>query len=245
MTGIAVQMWTVRHAAQQDLLGTLQRLKALGYEAVETAGLYGHTAAEMRQMLASVGLGLASAHLRLPDEGPATALFAELVELGAPAVFPSLHQEHFGDDAAIGKAAERFNRAVPAAHDAGIELGYHNHWWEFTNRASGRVAYDLFLQRLDPSVTLEVDTYWAEVGGVDAAELVASLGERVHYLHIKDGPIDQASPQCAVGQGEMDIEEILRANPAVRWHVVELDECAGDLFDALRDSLAYLATRVS
>jgi hypothetical protein len=33
------------------------------------------------------------------------------------------------------------------------------------------------------------------------------------------------------------------APPSVAWHVVELDRCAGDMFDALRDSYRYMVDR--
>ncbi len=44
----------------------------------------------------------------------------------------------------------------------------------------------------------------------------------------------------AVGQGVMPVKEILAANKAVEWHVVELDQCATDMVQALVDSAAYL-----
>jgi hypothetical protein len=44
----------------------------------------------------------------------------------------------------------------------------------------------------------------------------------------------------AVGKGSLDIPAALSANPGVQWHIVELDRFDGDMFDALRDSYAYL-----
>jgi sugar phosphate isomerase/epimerase len=44
----------------------------------------------------------------------------------------------------------------------------------------------------------------------------------------------------ALGRGVLDIPRILRALPRpVDW-VIELDECASDLLEAARESLAYL-----
>ena len=94
---------------------------------------------------------------------------------------------------------------------------------------------------LDPAVLLEVDTYWAAVGGQDVPALLGRLGDRVRYLHVKDGPVTRDDPMTAVGTGRMPVAEILAACPSAEWHVVELDRCATDMLTAVRDSLAWLA----
>lgn len=244
MPRISIQMWTVRREAEQSLRETLATLSSIGYRAVETAGLYGLSPAAMRAELAGAGLELSSAHAPLPDKAGAEATFSQLTELGATSVFPSLRAEFFTDDDDIARAADAFNDVAPVAKSHGIELGYHNHWWEFVRDEDGKLAYQKFLDRLDPEVTLEVDTYWAQVGGVDAAELVRSLGERVHYLHIKDGPIDtRPDNHTAVGDGKMDVDGVLNANSSVRWDIVELDGCEGDIWDKVRRSYEYLSAR--
>jgi sugar phosphate isomerase/epimerase len=244
MARISIQMWTVRKEAERSLQETLAQLSSIGYKAVETAGTYGLSPAEMRAELDRAGLQLSSAHTKLPDKQTAEATFTELTQLGAPADFPSLRPESFADDDAIGRAADAFNAVAPMAKAHGIELGYHNHWWEFGRGQDGKLAYEKFIDQLDPDVTLEVDTYWAQVGGVDAAELVRSLGDRVHYLHIKDGPIDQgADNHTAVGDGKMDVDRVLSANGGVRWDIVELDGCQGDIWEKVRRSYEYLSAR--
>jgi sugar phosphate isomerase/epimerase len=243
MARISIQMWTVRQEAERSLPTTLASLKRIGYSAVETAGLYGLSPATMRAELAGAGLELSSAHMPLPTLETAPAAFDQLTELGATAVFPSLKPEFFADDAAIGRSADGFNAVLPIAREHGIELGYHNHWWEFERGPDGQLAYQKFLDRLDPDVTVEVDTYWMQVGGVDATGFVHSLGDRVHYLHIKDGPINaEADNQSAVGDGKMDVDRVLQANEAVLWHIVELDGYRGDIWEAVSRSFQYLSS---
>jgi sugar phosphate isomerase/epimerase len=92
-------------------------------------------------------------------------------------------------------------------------------------------------------VCLEVDTYWAYAGGADVPALLRRLGGRVVAIHVKDGDggLDP-SRQVAVGSGSLPVREIVAAAPhALR--VVELDDTAGDMFDALRDSRAFLLER--
>jgi sugar phosphate isomerase/epimerase len=127
--------------------------------------------------------------------------------------------------------------------DEGLGLGYHNHVHELALLPGGTPALEALAAGLDPSVLLEVDTYWAAVGGQDVPALLGRLGERVRYLHVKDGPVTKDDPMTAVGAGRMPVAEILAAAPAAAWRVVELDRCATDLMTAVADSLTWLADR--
>ena len=60
----------------------------------------------------------------------------------------------------------------------------------------------MLADQLDDAVLLEVDTYWAAVGGQDVPALLGRLGDRVRYLHVKDGPVvDRDDFMTAVGAG--------------------------------------------
>ena len=45
----------------------------------------------------------------------------------------------------------------------------------------------------------------------------------------------------AVGDGVMDVPAIAKASRA-KWHVVELDQCATDMFTAIEKSHRYLTS---
>ena len=59
---IALQVYTVRDVAEQDFIGTMRKVKEMGYDGVELAGTYGMTAVEVKKILDEVGLELVSAH---------------------------------------------------------------------------------------------------------------------------------------------------------------------------------------
>jgi sugar phosphate isomerase/epimerase len=104
-----------------------------------------------------------------------------------------------------------------------------------------RTLLEMLADQLDAAVFLEVDTYWAAVGGQDVPQLLRRLGDRVRYLHVKDGPVvDRTDRMTAVGAGRMPVAEILAASPSAAWHVVELDRCATDALTAAGDSHARL-----
>jgi sugar phosphate isomerase/epimerase len=95
-------------------------------------------------------------------------------------------------------------------------------------------------EQLDPGVVLEVDTYWAYVGGADVPALLERLGERVVALHIKDGDgsLDNKK-QVAVGSGSVPVNDYMAAAPAALF-VVELDDSEGDLVEAVGASREFL-----
>jgi len=72
-------------------------------------------------------------------------------------------------------------------------------------------------------------------------QLVTDLGSRVGLLHVKDGPADEPpSSMVAVGDGAVDVPGVLAASPSAQWHIVELDRCDTDMFDAVERSYDYL-----
>ena len=128
---------------------------------------------------------------------------------------------------------------MPSSYD--IQVGYHNHWFELETIFDGRTALECLADDLDDGVVLQLDTYWAAVGGQDVPALLGRLGERVRFLHLKDGPLEPPQPHVALGRGVMPVRAILAAAPWCQLSVVELDSFDGDMFDALADSVAFLA----
>src|SRR5215217_569333 len=81
---VGLQLWSLREYLPKDLTGTLTKVRALGFREVEGAGLWKHTAAELRAALDSAGLRCQSAHMgfeRLRDDG--AGAFAEARAIGA------------------------------------------------------------------------------------------------------------------------------------------------------------------
>ncbi len=72
-------------------------------------------------------------------------------------------------------------------------------------------------------------------------EAIRELGARAPLLHIKDGSCKKEDPMTAVGEGVMDFHAIAEAGSStVEWMIVELDECATDMMEAVEKSCTYL-----
>jgi sugar phosphate isomerase/epimerase len=238
----SVQLYSLREESAIDFPAVLARLGEIGFVGVETAGFYGLTAAEVRRVLDDAGLVASSAHIgwAKPDEYDA-ALDAHQ-ELGCDTVvIPSLAPKMFADLDGIRAAADRVNAANERAQARGLTLGYHNHFWELQTVIDDRPALLHLFDHVDRSVIAEVDVYWAQVGGSDPAQLVAALGDRATLLHVKDGPAENyEQAMVAVGDGVIDLPSVLAAAPTARWHIIELDRCDTDMFDAVERSYRYL-----
>lgn len=235
---ISVQLYSVRNALAEDLPGTLDRIAALGFENVELFGFVDKVD-QYREALAASGLTALSAHAQLVDTGEVERTLEAAAALGLHTLIDPAIRDWSTVDAVVG-AARTLGEIAVSAQAHGLAIGYHNHWWEFETQFGGRPAYDLFVDELPPAVVLELDTYWAEVGGASATQLLARLGDRVKLIHVKDGPGNRdTAAQLPAGSGSVPVREILAAAPdAVR--VIEFDDYSGDVFDGIAQSLRFV-----
>lgn len=236
----AVQLYSVREELAADRAGVLQRIAKAGYGAVEAFGVLADPDG-LRADLDAAGLAVCSVHANPVGEQAADVLAAART-LGADTIIvPHIPPARYADRDSVAAVASELNETAARAADAGFRFGYHNHDFELSSIIDGTPALEVLAAALADGVLLEVDTYWAAVGGQDVPALLGRLGDRVRYLHVKDGPITKDDPMTAVGSGRMPVAEILAAAPAAQWHVVELDRCATDMMTALADSLDWLA----
>jgi sugar phosphate isomerase/epimerase len=237
----ALQLYSLREElATIGRAAVLRRVADFGYGAVEPYDVLTDPE-QQRADLAEAGLAVCSVHAKIlgPD---GDALLRGVRAVGADTVIvPWAPPERFADAQSIADLAGELNEAAVKIADQGLRLGYHNHDFELSSIVGGRPALEVLADSLDPAVILEVDTYWAAVGGQDVPALLGRLGDRVRYLHVKDGPVTKLDPMTSVGSGLMPVAEILAACPSAEWHVVELDRCATDMLTAVGDSLAWLA----
>jgi sugar phosphate isomerase/epimerase len=257
----SVQLYSVRDAVSENIDSAIQRLAAIGFTQVEPYAFHLRVD-DYKRAFAAAGVTAPSGHAAVIDAEQPEAIFDAAAELGISLVidpFIPTGRWQTADD--VKWLAGRVNALAEQANARGLRFGYHNHQWEFANRIDGRVAYELFLENLAPNVQLEVDTFWSTVGGADTPAVLRALGARVQALHIKDGKIsgDIATVlpssenalvvpdalkaayqnQTPAGQGDVDVEAILRAAPhALR--VVEFDSYKGDVFEGIAESYAWL-----
>ena len=252
LPGLSMQLYTVRNEIAADLQGTLRRLAEIGFTHVETAfwpeGVSHHEGAAY---LREAGLSVSSIHVEL-EEGTEPGMLTELAEIyecdrliwhGWP------EDPRYRTREGTLNLVSLYNKVSDYLQANGLRLGLHNHWWEFRTLKEGLTPWELLHRELNQEIFFQLDIYWVAVAGHDPASIIRQLGSRVEMLHVKDGPanpddvsVDEPhEPMTAVGQGRLDIPEIMKsAREHVRWMVLEMDETDGDPIGLLDQSLQYM-----
>ena len=238
---LSVQLYSVRDAVAADLPGALSRLAGIGFENVELYGFVDR-ADEYAAGLRAAGLSAPSGHAPVLQYDDPRPVFEAAKTVGIRTLIDPHHPaEHWQSADDIKAAAERMNAIAAAAAEFELAFGYHNHWFELEAHHDGVTGLELLEQHLDPAVVLEVDTFWVTVGGESAPELLRRFGDRVRFIHVKDGPITRdTSTQLPAGQGDVDVRAVLAAAPQA-MRVLEFDAYAGDPFDGLAESFRFVS----
>src|SRR6478672_4358568 len=237
---LSVQLYSIRDEVGADLPAALARLAGIGFRRVEPFDLTGDPDG-LRAALDASGLTAPSAHARLGEDADLDRIFTAAATVGVRTVIhPFTAPERWTSADGVDAVADEVGRAVERASGYGLRIGYHNHDWELTAMPDGRVALEYFADQLGPDVILELDTYWAAVGGQDVPELLGRLGDRVIALHLKDGPLTGVTAdQLPLGSGDLPAAEILAAATALEVPVIEFDQYAGDIFQGVAAAYEY------
>ena len=243
---IAIQLYSVRDDMAADFEGTLKKVKALGYDAVEFAGLYGKSAAEVKKMCEEIGLVPLSAHVPFIDMMNDLSLLDGYAEIGCKfVVIPYLTEEYRPGNEKFADVIEGAKVLGKKANELGMKLCYHNHDFEFV-KVDGEYALDILYKEVSADLLqTELDTCWVNVGGENPAEYLRKYAGRAEILHLKDFVGAKSENMYAligidedekketggkfefrpVGSGVQNFPAILAAaeESGVEWVVVEQD----------------------
>jgi len=233
---IGLQLYSVGEDLQKDVPGTLRRLRAIGYERVETAGFAGLTAKAFRAQLDEIGLVCLSMHLPVGSQ-ELDALFDDAHTVGAryvvsSALFPPKSGSQTLDD--YRAMADRLNELGRRSRQAGLQYAYHNHNFEFRKLDGDRIGYDVLLKQTNADlVAFELDCGWMVAAGHSPVEYFRQYPGRYRMLHVKDfvatkepstSLAKNERPQgTELGRGHIDYKPILdaAAKAGVRDYYVE------------------------
>ena len=255
---LAVQLYTFRDPDRYGGAGmgldvpTLSAIADAGFLGVETVDVPGDDPAAARQVLGDLDLAIASSHTWTdPSDTDAFRRAADaLASLGSTRMIVSPRPDEIRDD--LGGVIDRLAAAADVATERGLRLGIHTHDAEMAVVEGSRVI-DRLIGGLGDAVDVQIDIFWAVVGGADPAEVIETLGPRVVSLHLKDGvdlPLsafgDATFVNVPVGTGVVDPAPAIAAAEAsgsVEWLIVEFDHVVGSPIEATRVSLDNLVTR--
>ncbi|MEX0685717.1 MAG: sugar phosphate isomerase/epimerase [Balneolales bacterium] len=222
---IGLQLYSIRSLMAEDFEGTIERVAEIGYKEVEFARYFDRSPGEVRNLLERTGLTAPATHVSLDSvRNNLNQVIETAAEIGHQYVIvPSLPDEERGSVDSFKRIAEFFNRAGEQCQEAGIQLGYHNHAFEF-NITDDQVPYDILLNNTDPElVAMELDLFWIKKGGYDPIEYFDRFPGRFHLCHVKD--MDDSGNMVDVGEGDIDFSAIFAKSEraGLRHYIVEHD----------------------
>lgn len=239
---VALQVYSVRDYASEDFKGTMEKVKAMGYDGVELAGLYGHTAVELKAVLDEVGLEFMSAHVPVAELENDEVL-DDYAAAGLKYIaIPWMSVEPTEESVAQGLAT--INGIAKRCKARGMQLLYHNHDFEF-KKVNDQYILETFYNTIpDELLQSELDTCWVNVGGEKPDDYVRKYTGKAPVVHLKDFAGKKSENMYALigssakkedsegefefrplGYGLQDVPSIVEAaeDAGAKWVVVEQD----------------------
>lgn len=237
---VALQLYTVRDAVAQDMIGTLRRVAAMGYEGVELAGTGNATVEEIVTALRELNLQCVGSHVMLDVlQSDLKGVIQTAGWLGnRHVVCPYIGEEW--------RSAEGYKKLAIILSDIGahlkregLQMCYHNHAFEF-EKYDGYYGLDILLNSGEPQfLHAEIDTFWVQKGGEEPGAYIEKYEKRAPLIHLKD--MTASGDFAPVGEGTIDWEPVFEVcdNSAVAY-IVEQDSCEGDPFESVQTSINNL-----
>ena len=265
---LAIQLYSVRDEMEKDFFGTLKKVKEMGYDGCEFAGLYGNDPQKIKEECQKLDLIPISAHVAYQDIIPDIEKAVNTYKtIGCKyMVIPYLPE-----DLRYGK--EKYPQIVAdmkvigkACKNNGITLLYHNHDFEFEKTENGEYVLDALYNEIPADILqTELDTCWVNVGGENPSEYVRKYTGRAPVVHLKDFDgeknenmyeligIESEKKEVKatfefrpLGYGKQNIQSIVDAarDAGADWLVAEMDSPSMGLtpMECMQKSIDYMQT---
>ncbi len=245
---IGVQLYTLRDylATADDVFRTLERVKKLGFDAVEVACIgAGVKPEEVAKAARDNGLDIAATHMGWQQFVDETSRMIEIHQLwgcrhaGVGGIHGDMTLE------TIDKFGKELAVVAPKLGAAGIDFFFHNHSRELVH-VDGKPWLEHLYSRIPAEhLKAELDVYWVTAGGGDPAQWIERYAGRIPTLHLKDMAVMDTQEQrfAPVGSGNLNWKAIFAAarKGGVEYGIVEQDAWYGaNPFDCIESSIRYI-----
>lgn len=244
-------LYTVRDSMASNPKATLQAVADAGYAYVEAANyedgkFYGMTPSEFNAYLESLGMTAKSAHMGMVTMENADQLIADVKAAGIEYFVipvPPMGMFTFGKDGMGMKGTADELVAImdtlgEKCKNAGLQLLYHNHDFEFKPMADGTIIEEILLEKCNPEfVNFQMDLFWVTKAEVDPLTYFEKYPGRFKAWHVKD--MNAEGNFAPVNTGSIDFKRILaeKEKSGMEFYLVEQDQTFGlDPMEAIKIS---------
>ncbi len=234
---LGCQMWSVDDLWKKDLPGSLAKMRAMGYEGVQSMAFWKWNRDELAKLLDDNGLAIVDMpiHLEHVNAQNLNSSIEFCQRFGVDFLFLPYLQNGKRVDTDWKGYVDDIVAAAERLRPHGIRLGFHNHQHEFKRKINGISMMEELFSR--PELDFELDVGHAKLAGEDPVALLARLGGRVPSIHAKPG-----GGLSVGGEGDAnDWPAILAAcrRAGTNWAVVEC-ETRRNTFEDIDASSRYL-----
>lgn len=244
---IALQVYSVRDDASKDLKGTLAKLKEMGYDGVQFAGLYDNDPMEVKAWCEEIGIVPISVHVGMAVLRDTPELLETYAKMGCKYV--ALASPDYEMMPWTDRAQEFYDLLAESGrrcNELGMKFSFHNHDRDM-RLVNGVPAMDIIYENVDADLLqTELDTCWVYSGGLDPVTYINKYKDRADIIHLKDSnglyreyfykwnsadyeKIKKTLGEMEfrpVGHGVLDMPAILQAieDTNIEWVIVEQDK---------------------
>ena len=247
---LALQIYTLRqYLGADDIQGTLQTVKEMGYDGIEWPGLMGYTPAELAKITRDAGLEFFSVHINIQDVMDCdTDVMDALAKEGVKWLpIGWLPEDRLAGGANFDETCRLIRKYSGEAAKRGMLVLYHNHDFDLAPLEDTTKLAALYAALPGNVLGAELDTCWLYSGGVDPVEYITKFADRAPVIHLKDCGKDGGRKGFKpVGDGVLDWDGILAACNTAQWICVEQDEPSDglDAFQCAARSAAFLRAKL-
>ena len=236
---IGCQVFPIQKELAADFEGTLREIAAIGYRVIEFcsppsfvnmgfASFVGKKASEIRDKITGAGLRVVSCHYQfteLKEHLDERIEFASELGLKQMVVATLAIPPTAGMDA-WRRAADEVNKLGERTRKAGIQLGFHNHTFEF-KKIDGVLIFDELMTRLDPKLVKSQFQLNILSLGLDPVTYLTKYSGRFLSLHLQDWSLADKK-EVPVGQGSIDWKGVFKAaaKSDIKYYFVEMNMAA-------------------
>ncbi len=264
---LGVQLYSVRDDMKNDPVGTLIKLKEMGYATVEHANyvnkkFYGFDPADFRKLLDDIGLTMPSGHTVFGKEHwnagkkEFTDKWKHTVEDAAVmgqkfVISPWLDETLRKTSDDLKRYMEVFNKNGALCKKSGMKFGYHNHHFEFAQKLDGVKVFDIIMRNTDPNlVAQQLDIGNMYNGGGIAQEVLKQYPGRFELMHVKD-EVEAKTPNngekfesSILGVGIINTKEVIDLGRKIgntKYFIIEQESYQGKQpLDTMKEDYAIM-----
>lgn len=202
---------------------TFRRVKEIGYEVVQVSGCGPIEPERLRDISEEFDLPITCTHS--PTDrilSDTDKLIAEHKIYGCNSIgIGSMADKYRGSLEGVRAFIAEYREACKKIHDAGMQLTYHNHAFEFTD-CGGTDPYEILIE--ESEFDFIHDVYWSTFAGKDPLDYIPRLAGRMTNIHFKDLSPAEKHPMCACGDGIIDFKPLIAASERAGVKFVQVEQ---------------------